>query len=129
MDLAYKNAVAMTILPPLSTIFSISALRFLDLMVMAMACLLSFTLSVTIHAGIEQTCRILVQHSDGVQRYVPCRIGWYCIAENFRGRKHSQILQFWSHPQKFSPRNLDVPYPPMIGFSFPRKFPQNGHSY
>ena len=56
--------------------------------------------------------------------------GLYRIAENFQGRKHSRISQFQRHPQKFSPQNLDVPYPPMLQFSIPRKFsPRNGHSY
>ena len=55
---------------------------------------------------------------------------YYCIAQNFRGRKHSWTLQFWSHPRKFSPWNLGVPYPPMIGFSIPQKFYlRNGSSY
>ena len=54
----------------------------------------------------------------------------YRIAENFRGRKHSQISRFQSHPQKFPPRNLGVLYPPMLGFGILRKFsPRNGHSY
>ena len=35
------------------------------------------------------------------------------IVENFRGRKHSRILWFLSHLQKFSPRNLGMPYPPI----------------
>ena len=30
---------------------------------------------------------------------------------------------FWATHESFSPRNLGVPYPPMIGFSVPRKFP------
>ena len=30
----------------------------------------------------------------------------YCIVGNFRGRKPSQILWFFSHPRKFSPRNF-----------------------
>ena len=29
----------------------------------------------------------------------------YRIAGNFQGRKFSQILQFFSHPRKFSPQN------------------------
>ena len=54
----------------------------------------------------------------------------YHIAENFRRRKHSWILGFKSHPWKFSPRNLSVPYSPMLCFSILRKFsPWNGHSH
>ena len=50
----------------------------------------------------------------------------YRIAENFRGRILSQISCFESHPRKFSPRNLGMPYPPMLGFSIPWKFsPRN----
>ena len=37
--------------------------------------------------------------------------------------KHWQISQFWSHLRNFSPRNLGVPYPPMIDFSIPRNKP------
>ena len=64
--------------------------------------------------------------------YWPTLIATYilCIAENFQGRKHSQISRFWSHPWKFSPWNLGMPYPPMLGFSILRKFSlQIGHSY
>ena len=54
----------------------------------------------------------------------------YHIAENFRGRKLSWISRFYSHPRKFSPQILGMPYPPMIGFSIPWKFsPRNGPSY
>ena len=49
----------------------------------------------------------------------------YCTVENFWGRKLSQISWFKSHPWKFSPWNLGVPYSPMIGFSIP----WNGPSY
>ena len=38
----------------------------------------------------------------------------YHIVQNFWGRKHSQILRFWSYLWKFSPQNLCVLYPPMI---------------
>ena len=42
--------------------------------------------------------------------------------------KHSQISRFWSHLWKFSPRNLDMPYTPIIGFSILQKFSlRNGH--
>ena len=41
-------------------------------------------------------------------------------AENFWARELSQISWFESHLRKFSPRNLGVPYPPMLGFSIPR---------
>ena len=61
--------------------------------------------------------------------YLPCKnlisIS-YCIAQNFRGRKHSWTLQFWSHPWKFSPWNLGVPYPPMIDFN---SIPQRRGAY
>ena len=33
------------------------------------------------------------------------RVISYCIAGNFWGRKLSRISRFFSHPQKFSPRN------------------------
>ena len=51
----------------------------------------------------------------------------YYIAQHFQGRKHSRILWFWSHPWKFSPRNLGMLYTPMIGFSILWKLsPWNG---
>ena len=53
----------------------------------------------------------------------------YRIVENFQGRKRSRISWFLSHPRKFSPRNLSMPYQLlMIGFCIPRKFSlRNSH--
>ena len=45
----------------------------------------------------------------------------YRIVQNFRGRKLSQILRFESYLWKFSPWNLGMPYPPVLGFSIPWK--------
>ena len=44
----------------------------------------------------------------------------YHITQNFRGRKHSPISRFWSHPQKFE--IWACPCQTMIGFSIPREF-------
>ena len=46
----------------------------------------------------------------------------YRIVENFRGRNIHEFCSFQSNPRKFSPQNLGMPYPPMIGFSIPQKF-------
>ena len=46
----------------------------------------------------------------------------YRIVENFRGWKRSWILQFESHPRKFSPRNFGCAIPTHDWFSIPRKF-------
>ena len=46
----------------------------------------------------------------------------YRIEQNFRGRKYSRISRFWSHPRKFSPQNLGVPYQPMVGLVFYESF-------
>ncbi len=57
----------------------------------------------------------------GVGRY-----SRYRIAGNFRGRKLSRILRFYSHPRKFSPRNFRHATPIMRSVYIPRKFsPQN----
>ena len=59
-----------------------------------------------------------------------CGLVVYRIAENFQARKCSWISWFESQPGKFSPRNLGVPCPPMLGFSILQKFsPRNGHSH
>ena len=57
----------------LYTIHSISPLRFIDFVMMALGALLSFTLSVTITAGLNQTC------SEGY-RYTFCPIICLLIA-------------------------------------------------
>ena len=44
-----------------------------------------------------------------------------------RGKTFTNFV-VWNHPWKFCPWNLGMPYPPMTGFSIPRKFsPRNGH--
>ena len=54
--------------------------------------------------------------------------GIYRIAQNFQGRKHSRISQFWATHESFLHEIWVCPCQPMIGFSIPRKFPlRNGH--
>ena len=74
-----------------------SLLRILDLIVMVSTCVLSFTLSVTIHAGIEQTCQINIKHYENVQRYVS--LGVYCITKNLADR---QVYRHIKNPPKLN---------------------------
>ena len=50
-------------------------------------------------------CRKVSFHQCGKDRHILCAIN-YCIVANFWGRKPSQILQFYSHLWKVSPRNF-----------------------
>ena len=58
----------------------------------------------------------------------PCN--WKILYSGKLSREKTlRISQFESHPRKFSPRNLGMPYPPMLGFCIPQKFsPRNGRS-
>ena len=64
----------------------------------------------------------VIMHEDNlsIQLYNVMTVLLLPYSGNFRARK---LLQFRSHPWKFSPWNLGVPYPP-IKFS-----PRNGPSY
>ena len=83
------------------------------------------------HCWSTQTTLLLWNMNHFLGKFQHClqaMIQKYHIAQNFWGRKHSRILQFWSHLWKFSLQNLGVLYPPMIDFSIWRKFSSwNGH--
>ena len=61
-------------------------------------------------------------HCDHIHKTLMCSIIDYCnvLLQSGKLSRQKTFMNFavWSHPQKFSPRNLGVPYPPMLGFSF-----------
>ena len=66
------------------------------------------------------------RHLVSIQWQGKTYVDTYRIAGNFQGRKSSRISRFYSHPRKFSPRNLGMPHTLCDQFNIPRKFsPQN----